>query len=141
MKTTIGSELYPIWRICQCRNYERNGVFKNDDAGKDSLKAIKVELQTNERLIADYGRFMPTPDEAKRFGYKWTEHKFDVAGRTRKSRSSTVNFVGYSGQVLGVRCHHGHCDDAVTEEIGSSGADPQVHELAGFFFRDYALSS
>ena len=117
MKTTIGSELYPIWRACQNRNFERNGYFKHDHGAKESLSAVTVELQTNEKLIEAYGRFEPTPQEVRRFRYKWNEHQLDIVGRTRKSRSNTFNYRGYSGQALGSRCHMSHLDDVILEEM------------------------
>ena len=120
MKSTIGAELYPIWRLCQCRNYERNGFFKHDQAAKESLSAVAIELQTNEPLIEAYGRFIPSSDETRRFRYKWNEHQIDVAGRTRKSRSNSLSYRGYSGQGLGARCHMGHLDDVILEEMARS---------------------
>ena len=120
MKTTIGSELYPIWRMCQCRNFERNGYFKHDHAAKESLSAVAIELQTNEKLISDYGRFLPTSQEMRLYRYKWNEHQIDVVGRTRKSRSNTFNYRGYSGQALGSRCHLSHLDDVILEEMAMS---------------------
>ena len=120
MKTTIGSELYPIWRVCQCRNYERNGYFKHDHAAKESLNAVSVELQTNDRLIDAYGEFWPNSQTQRKFRYKWNEHQIDVVGRTRKSRSNNFNYRGYSGQALGSRCHLSHLDDVILEEMAMS---------------------
>lgn len=120
MKTTIGSELYPIWRICQNRNFERAGFFKNDESAKESCAFVATELLANEKLIKDYGRFMPDPQEARRYRYKWNEHQLDVVGRTRRSRSSTLVYRGYSGQALGRRCHHGHLDDVILEDMACS---------------------
>jgi hypothetical protein len=120
MKTTIGSELYPIWRLCQNRNYERLGLFKDDEHAKDSLRAIKLELTVNEQLIEDFGRFVPiSPDEKRRA--KWTEHQIDVIGRERRSRSASIRYMAWgSAGSLGYRSHTTHVDDAVTEEIAYS---------------------
>ena len=120
MKTTIGSELYPIWRICQNRNSERLGLFKDDEFCKDSLRAIKTELLVNEKLIKDYGRFIPQTTAEKRV-CRWTEHAIDVIGRTRRSRSSTIRYMAWGARgSLGYRCHQTHIDDAVTEDIAYS---------------------
>ena len=91
MKTTIGAELKQIWRVCQCPDYEILGVFKNDMEAKKSLKAIKWELMFNERLISDYGPFMPV-GQAQR-SYKWTEHEIDVIGRKRPGQAAHAHVL------------------------------------------------
>lgn len=118
MKTTIGSELKQIWRVCQCPDYEILGVFKNDQEAKKSLKAVKWELMFNERLIADYGPFMPEGRMTR--SHKWTEHEIDVVGRKRRGKQHSLMFYPYGGQVLGNRFHQGFLDDIVTREVAYS---------------------
>ena len=118
MKTTIGAELKPIWRLCQCPDYEILGVFKNDMEAKKSLKAVKWELMFNERLIADYGPFMPVGQQTR--SHKWTEHEIDIIGRKRRGKQHSLMFYPYGGQVLGNRFHQGFCDDIVTRDVAYS---------------------
>jgi hypothetical protein len=118
MKTTIGAELKTIWRICQCADYEILGVFKNDMEAKKSLKACKWEMMFNEKLIADYGPFMPAGQQTR--SHKWTEHEVDVIKRKRRGKQHSLMFYPYGGQVLGNRFHQGFCDDVVTRDIAYS---------------------
>jgi hypothetical protein len=120
MKTTIGSELEPIWRLCQSADYEIRGFFKNDDEGKKSLGSVKREMRFNEKLIADYGPFF-VPGKSGRL-YKWNEHEVEVCGRKRRSKEPSLAYYPYGGQgkALGGRFHRGFFDDIVTRELAAS---------------------
>jgi hypothetical protein len=120
MKTTIGAELYRIWRLCQSRDYETRGFFKSDDEAKKPLGAVKKELRFNEKLIADYGAFYPGSQSGRR--YKWNEHEIEVLGRTRISKEPSLAYYPYGGEgkALGGRFHQGFIDDIVTRELAHS---------------------
>lgn len=118
MKTTIGSELHQIWRLCQNPDYEILGVFKDDIECKKVLGAIKKEFMFNEALIRDYGPFIPTGSLLKT--HKCNDHEIDVVRRSRRSKQHSLMYFGFGSTVLGNRFHRGFCDDVVTREMARS---------------------
>jgi hypothetical protein len=118
MKTTIGSELAPLWELCRNPQYEILGVFKDDTEAKKTLGAIRKEMTFNEKLIADYGPFIPSGALLRT--HKCNEHEIDIVNRTRRSKQHSLMYFPFGGQVLGNRFHRGFCDDAVTREMARS---------------------
>jgi hypothetical protein len=118
MKTTIGAICYPIWRICGNPNLEIAVVCKTDDEAISNIRAVRHELEANEDLIRDYGPFVP--NRIRGTGSKWTDHRLNVAKRTRRSKQASMMYFGYGASIIGQRFDIGIVDDIVTPDIGSS---------------------
>lgn len=128
-KTTLISELLPILRICRDPNCRGVIIQKNDDDAASVMSSIKAEMESNEKLIADWGPFKPDPntypqDEGKRWQSTW----IDVHHRTRVHRSPTIAAFGAGARnVLGHRSDWLVCDDVVTEKNSATEEQRYKH--------------
>ena len=110
-KTTIVSELLPIYDICKNPNVRLANIAKNEADAQAITRSIQSELMQNVRLIEDFGPFKPDGD-----GAAWSLTRFDVQGRTRRGKSSTFAAFGAGGRgALGYRTDKTRCDDVVTD--------------------------
>lgn len=110
-KTTIISELLPIYEICRDPDIRIANILKNDKDAQAITQSIQAEMTTNDRLIADFGPFKP--EDGSGF---WSLRRFDIAKRTRRGKSSTFAAFGAgSRDALGYRTDHLTCDDIVTD--------------------------
>ncbi len=110
-KTTIVSELLPIYEICKDPQVRLANIAKNEDDAQAITRSIQSELIQNTRLVEDFGPFKPDGD-----GKAWSLSRFDVQGRTRRGKSSTFIAFGAGGRgALGYRTDHTTCDDVVTD--------------------------
>lgn len=108
-KTTIVSELLPIYGICKDPNVRIADVLKNEKDAQAITQSIQTELTANEELIRDFGPFKPDD------GF-WSLSRFDVAKRTRRGKSSTwAAFGAGSRDALGYRTDWMILDDVVTD--------------------------
>jgi hypothetical protein len=129
-KTTIISEILPIWAICKDPNIRIAGLFKNDQDARAIVRSIQAELQGNDELIADFGPFMPKWAE----GTLWTQTRFDVDGRTRPGKSSTFAAFGAGSRgALGYRSDWVIADDVVTDR--NSSTEDQRANLSQWFMQ------
>ena len=127
-KTTLVSEILPIWAICKDPNIRIMDIAKNDADAKAITRSIQSELVTNDRLIADFGPFQPEGDDTK----AWALERFDVVGRTRKGKSSTWAAIGSGGRLaLGYRTDWTICDDVVTDV---NSATPEQRDKIRMWF-------
>ena len=111
-KTTIVSELLPIYEICKNPNVRLANIAKDQKAASDNTRSIQSELVQNLPLIEAFGPFKPE-DDAK----AWALERFDVEKRTRRGRSSTFAAFGSGSRgTLGYRTDHTVCDDVVTDK-------------------------
>jgi hypothetical protein len=116
-KTTIVSELLPIWAICRDPNIRIALIAKNDDDAKAITRSIQNELSQNEALIRDFGPFKPDGDTTK----AWALGRFDVIKRTRAGKSNTfASFGAGSRGTLGYRTDWTICDDVVTDKTSET---------------------
>lgn len=116
-KTTLVSELLPIWAICKNPNIRIVDIAKNDVDAKSITRSIQSELLSNSRLISDFGPFKPEGDDSK----AWALERFDVAKRTRHGKSSTWAAFGSGARTaLGYRTDWTICDDVVTDVNSST---------------------
>lgn len=117
-KTTLISELLPLHEICRNPNIRIGGLFKDERTARAIVRSQQAEMQTNERLIADFGPFVPKGDGA---GKLWTQSRYDVEGRTRRGSSSTfAGFGAGSRGALGYRTDWVLADDVVTDRNSST---------------------
>src|SRR5690348_9536956 len=111
-KTTIVSELLPIWAICKDPNVRVALIAKDQKAATDNVRSIQSELVQNEPLIEAFGPFKPEDDSKA-----WALERFDVHHRTRRGRSSTLAAFGAGSRgTLGYRSDWTICDDVVTDK-------------------------
>lgn len=116
-KTTIVSELLPIWAFSKDPNIRIADIAKNDIDAKAITRSIQTELLQNDKLIRDWGPFYPDGQD----GAAWSLERFDVAKRTRRGKSSTwAAFGAGSRNALGYRVDWGICDDVVTDQNSST---------------------
>jgi phage terminase large subunit-like protein len=115
-KTTIVSELLPIYDICKNANVRLANIAKNEADAQAITRSIQSELVQNTRLIQDFGPFRPEGE-----GTAWSLTRFDVQGRTRRGKSSTFAAFGAGGRgALGYRTDKTRCDDVVTDVNSST---------------------
>jgi phage terminase large subunit-like protein len=126
-KTTLISELLPIWAICRNPNIRIALIAKNDIDAQSITRSIQTELATNERLIRDFGPFKSDdPNKA------WALSRFDVAARTKRGKSATfAAFGARSRNALGYRTDWIICDDVVTDQ--NSNTPEQRFKLREWF--------
>ena len=111
-KTTIVSELLPIWAICKDPNIRIANIAKDEKAAQDNTRSIQSELMQNEPLIEAFGPFKPEDDSKA-----WSLTRFDVEKRSRRGRSSTFAAFGAGSRgTLGYRSDWSVCDDVVTDK-------------------------
>lgn len=117
-KTSLISEIIPIYEICKDPDIRIGGLFKNQQEARAITRSIQSELVTNMDLIENFGPFQPEPDDE---GKIWTQDRFDVAKRQRKGKSSTWAAFGAKGRgALGYRTDHTIADDVVTDQNSST---------------------
>lgn len=117
-KSTLVSEILPIYEICRDPDIRIGAVFKNQVEARAITRSIQSELMTNIDLIDNFGPFQPEPDEE---GKIWTQDRFDIAKRTRKGKSSTWAAFGAKGRgALGYRTDWTLADDVVTDMNSST---------------------
>lgn len=111
-KTTIDSELLPIWAICKDPDIRIALIAKDQKAATDNVRSIQSELVQNTALIEAFGQFKPEDD-----GKAWALERFDVDQRTRRGRSATLAAFGAGSRgALGYRSDWTVCDDVVTDK-------------------------
>lgn len=73
-KSTIVSCGLPLW--CSCYEKIINGAMCSDsqDQAREKLATVKAELETNDRIIADFGSLR---------GDRWTDTEIIIRGRAR----------------------------------------------------------
>lgn len=121
-KTTLLSELLPIWALSRDPNIRIANILKNEADARAVTRAIMNELVTNEALIEDFGPFRDEDDDSK----IWTQSRFDVARRSKRSKSATYAAFGAgSRNALGYRTDWTILDDCVTDKNSSTAEQRQ----------------
>ena len=129
-KSTIGSELLPLWAVCGDPNIRIALIAKNDDEATAIARSMQAEMIDNDDLVRDFGPFR---DKDK----PWSTTRISVANRTRRGKSDTIAFFGSGAKtVLGYRTDWTICDDVVTEE--NSATTELRGKLSGWFNKSVA---
>jgi len=111
-KTTLVSTLLPIWALCKNPNVRVAVIGKNENEAKLIARATMAELMANEKLIRDFGPFVPTTE-----GKPWSLTHFSVDKRTILAKEPTVAYFGSGSRgTLGHRSDWTICDDVITEK-------------------------
>jgi len=118
-KTELISKIIPAWLICKNRN-SRN-LFVSDSGGATGTASknamlLKQELETNPRLIEDFGPFHSTnPRKCK----VWQQTIFQVI-RDKKMKDATVQSIGILESITGGRFDNIIFDDIVDKDSARS---------------------
>lgn len=118
-KTTLVSELLPIWEVCRDPNTLIAIIQKNDTAAKSVMRSIHAEMLGNHELIRDFGPFRDEDGEKA-----WALERIEVAKRTRRHSSATIAAFGAGARTaLGYRTKWTIADDIV--ETKNSATEEQ----------------
>lgn len=126
-KTTIGSELVPIYEVVRNPDMRIGVILKNEDDATAIGISIKSELEDNPALIRDFGPFRPSKGSGKR----WTNTAIEVEHRRLNHPRPSMQLYGSGGNVFGHRTDHSICDDVVTDK--NSMTDEQRRKLREWF--------
>lgn len=85
-----------VWLICRDPNLRVIWVGGNEDIAANASGLVLQELDSNERLVDEWGPFKPET----RSGKKWTAADFTVATRSAALKSPTMIAVGKGGKLL-----------------------------------------
>ncbi|MBD3352397.1 MAG: hypothetical protein GF364_12995, partial [Candidatus Lokiarchaeota archaeon] len=120
-KTTTLAYVYPLWKIAFNRNIRVLFVSKTERLAKKNLNAVKETLQTNKRLIKDFGVF-----ESKG---TWGKMGFTVS-RKAIHKDPTCECVGVTGAITGSRYDLIISDDVVDT---NNLSDDQIQKVTDWF--------
>lgn len=94
-KSEIFSKIFLLWRIIRNRNIRILLVTKADDLAVKLLKVIREELENNQRLINDFGKFYDS-------NRTWRHDQVEII-RDKNLKDPTVEAVGMGGAITGGR--------------------------------------
>ncbi len=124
-KTTLVVRAYTIWLLCCFPNVRIKIGTKNSDDAATRLLDIKTELESNERLIADFGAFK---------GDHWREMEINVAQRISHDKEPSVRVFGSETSIFGQRATHLILDDYVTEQNSGSHVKDQTRAKLSTYY-------
>ena len=108
-KTEVVSKILPLWLICCNRNIRILMVTKSLELARRNSMLIRAELETNQRLIADYGAFYHHKESRI-----WQQATWQVV-RSKAMKDPTFTAVGLFGAVTGNRCDVLILDDVIDQ--------------------------
>lgn len=130
-KTTLVSEIIPIYEICRDPNVRLANILKNQQDARAITRSIQSEFVNNGPLVEDFGPFEGDGT--------WSLDRFDVARKTRRGKSSTFAAFGAgSRDALGYRTDHLTCDDIVTDRNSTT---PEQRQKLEEWFNQGPLTS
>jgi len=104
-KTTFCSLLLPIWASLGCHQKKFIVlVCQNQQRAQQQLANIKMELESNERLIADYGPFIGTVEQ-------WSMNTLVLTNRTR------ITAVSVGESIRGIRHGQYRPDLIISDDV------------------------
>lgn len=104
-KTTIFAQAASIYFIAHDRN-EKCWVTQKTGKVSDVIRAVMVELDTNEKLIADFGVFKP-----KNKKLKWSYEEGGVVEGATDKKNLSIGGCGVRGASIGSRITKLFVDD------------------------------
>lgn len=117
-KSTWLSVIYPIWRIVANRNVKIIIVSDTGDQAEMFLRLIKDELESNERLIADFGPFYEKPSTGS--PNVWRAGDITVV-RSSRAKEPTIVCGGTGKRIVGRRADLVIVDDPLNDENTENG--------------------
>jgi len=112
-KSTWLSIIYPIWKIVNDRDIKIIIVSDTGDQAEMFLRAIKDELEANERLIEDFGPFYRKPKSGS--PNVWKAGDITVV-RPSRAKEPTIVCGGTGKRIVGRRADLIIVDDPLNEE-------------------------
>ena len=104
---TFVMRVYSVWKIINNRNVRILYIGETDKVARKRVMQIRFDLEKNQKIISDYGRFAPHQNEPE----KWLDNELYVTGRTSNNIDPTVEGVGVGGAITG-----GHFDLIVLDD-------------------------
>ena len=112
-KSTWLSIIYPIWKIVNNRNIKIIIVSDTGDQAEMFLRAIKDELEANERMVEDFGAFYQKPRTGS--PNVWKACDITVIRHTR-AKEPTIVCGGTGKRIVGRRADLIIVDDPLNDE-------------------------
>jgi hypothetical protein len=112
-KSTWLSIIYPIWKIVNNRDIKIIIVSDTGDQAEMFLRAIKDELEANERMIEDFGAFYQKPKSGS--PNVWKAGDITVI-RSSRAKEPTIVCGGTGKRIVGRRADHIIVDDPLNDE-------------------------
>ena len=112
-KSTWLSTIYPIWKIVNNRDIKIIIISDTGDQAEMFLRAIKDELEANDRLISDFGAFYQKPKVGS--PKVWKANDITVCRNTR-SKEPTIVCGGTGKRIVGRRADLIIVDDPLNDE-------------------------
>lgn len=112
-KSTWLSIIYPIWKIINNRDIKIIIVSDTGDQAEMFLRAIKDELEANERLLYDFGDFYQKPKSSS--PNVWKACDITVIRGTR-AKEPTIICGGSGKRIVGRRADLIIVDDPLNDE-------------------------
>jgi hypothetical protein len=118
-KTTIMVVWFTLWQFCCDRNTQVIVVSKTTALGEKISRKLCAEMETNEKLIAAFGRFRPSD-----LSRPWREAKgeLELEGKDLSLRSGDLSLQvrGSGQQVLGMEADWVIADDITDRRVARS---------------------
>lgn len=112
-KTEMFSKILVIWLLCRNRDVRILLTSYTDRLAKKNLSTIKLELEINKKLVADFGMFYSRENT-------WDKHMIYVI-RNKIMKDPTVEAIGLNGFITGGRFDVIILDDIVSIKTYQSG--------------------
>jgi len=115
-KTEALVRVFAESRICVDRSVRILVISKTKDEARKRVDQVRRDLESNSRIIEDFGSFSPrvVPDSRNRrpgrSSERWSSTQFYVTGR-KSSRDATMESVGVGGAITG-----GHFDLIILDD-------------------------
>ncbi len=106
-KSTLFSFIYPLYRIVKNRNIRISLVSDTQTQAYKFVKAVRFELENNDKLINDFGEFE---------GENWQKSQFTVQ-RDINYKDPTMAGYGLNSSKLGDRADLIICDDPINKDV------------------------
>ncbi len=106
-KSTLFSVIYPLWRIVKNRDIRISIISDTQTQAYKFVKAVRFQLQNNDKLIEDFGNFV---------GENWQKSQFTVQ-REVHHKDPTVAGHGLNSSNLGDRADLIICDDPINSDV------------------------
>lgn len=108
-KTTLFED-YATYKICTDPNWRNTTGSEKLTMARKMLTRVKRRLQTNSKLLRDFGPFRAGSGDGKA-EQPWAADYFTVARATHDERDYTMCALGFGAAIAGTRADHLHCDD------------------------------
>lgn len=132
-KSEIFSVWFPIWLVCQDRDIQILLISETDAVAKKMTNKIAYQFAWNQKLIADFGVFVPTTDDQP---WRPQSGQLMIAGRHREIQSGdlTIQVRGAGQQILGFEANWIIVDDPVSRQVAAS--ETERAKLSEWFHGD-----